>query len=71
VNRDAPGWGEVDWKSKYVSEMAWYDGIMQEDSYVIGCALFTLGPTPTWEDWDYEELLDELAAYIIATIDQT
>jgi hypothetical protein len=70
VNRDAPGWGEVDWKSKYVSEMAWYDSIMQEDSYVIGCALFTLGPTPTWEDWDYEDLLDELAAYIISTKDQ-
>jgi hypothetical protein len=66
---ECPGWGGIDWKSQYVPEMAWYDSKMLEDDYVIGCALFTLGPTPRWQNYDYEELLDDLAAYIISAAD--
>jgi hypothetical protein len=62
------GWDET-WKSRYVSEMAWYDDRLREDDYVIGCALFTLGAVGIWQDWDLEELLDDLGDYFISQID--
>ncbi len=45
------------WKERYVEEMAWYDTKLREDDYVVGAAMFTLGPTGGWDDYDYEELL--------------
>jgi hypothetical protein len=61
------GW-DGDWKNRYVEEMAWYDSKMLEDDYVIGCALFTLGGVGVWQDWDYEDVLPEMAAYIISLL---
>lgn len=63
------GW-DGDWKSRYVSEMAWYDDKLREDDYVIGCALFTLGGIGIWRDWDYEDLLDDLRDYILSLKDR-
>jgi DNA-binding beta-propeller fold protein YncE len=63
------GW-DPGWKQRYVSEMAWYDDVLRADDYVIGCTLFTLGPTPTWRDWDYGDVLDELADHIISLKDE-
>ena len=48
-------WG--DWKPRYVENMIWYDTKLREDDYVVGAALFTIGPIGMWRDWDYEELL--------------
>lgn len=45
------------WQARYVDNMAWYDTLMREDDYVVGSAMFTLGPTNTWRRYDYEELL--------------
>ena len=50
------GW-DSEWKDRYVENMAWYDTKLREDDYVVGAALFTIGPTSRWKDWDYEELL--------------
>ncbi len=63
------GWDE-NWKERFVPEMAWYDGKLREDDYVLGCALFTLGGVGIWRDWDYSDLLDELGDYIISLKDQ-
>jgi hypothetical protein len=30
---------------------------LRADDYVVGAAMFTLGPTSRWLDWNYEELL--------------
>jgi hypothetical protein len=57
------------WLDRYVSEMAWYDDRLREDDYVIGCALFTLGPNEQWQSWDYSEVLPELADHIISLKD--
>lgn len=46
-----------DWKPRYVENMSWYDTKLREDDYVIGAAMFTIGPIGMWSDWDYEELL--------------
>ncbi len=48
---------EGPWKERYVEEMIWYDTKLREDDYVIGVALFTVGPTSSWQGYDYEELL--------------
>jgi len=50
-----PGAGH--WKERYVGEMIWYDTKLREDDYVLGAAMFTIGPTGAWESYDYEELL--------------
>jgi Fe-S oxidoreductase len=47
------------WKERYVDEMIWYDSKLREDDYVVGGAMFTIGPYDTFEDYDYEELLWE------------
>nr|HID12811.1 hypothetical protein [Anaerolineae bacterium] len=49
--------GEGHWKERYVGEMIWYDTKLREDDYVLGAAMFTIGPTSGWENYDYEELL--------------
>jgi hypothetical protein len=50
------GW-DPDWKRRYVENMIWYDTKLREDDYVIGAAMYTLGPYSQWSDWNYEELL--------------
>jgi hypothetical protein len=45
------------WQERYVEEMIWYDTKLREDDYVVGAALFTIGPTSAWQDYDYEDLL--------------
>ena len=49
--------GEGHWKERYVEEMIWYDTKLREDDYVVGATMFTLGPTGSWKEYDYEELL--------------
>lgn len=48
---------EQPWQERYVEEMIWYDTKLREDDYVIGAALFTIGPTNYWKGYDYEDLL--------------
>jgi hypothetical protein len=60
-----------DWQKRYVSDMAWYDDKLREDDYVIGCALFTLGPNEQWQNWDYSDVLPDLADYIVSLKDAT
>lgn len=68
ADKDEPGWDD-DWLKRYVDDMAWYDDRLREDNYVIGCALFTLGPNSRWENWDYAEVKDDLRDYIISLKD--
>lgn len=55
---------------QWVDQIIWYDERLREDPYVIGCHLFTLGPTHPWFNFDYEGALDLLAERIIALKDQ-
>jgi hypothetical protein len=55
---------------KWVEQVIWYDERLREDPYVIGCHLFTLGPVPPWERFDFEESLNLLAERIIAIKDE-
>ena len=56
-------------QERLVEEMIWYDTKLREDDYVIGMAIFTLGPTWEWEYYDYEELLPDFHDYIVSLKD--
>ena len=56
-------------QERFVEEMIWYDAKLREDDYVIGAAMFTLGPTWEWEYYDYEELLPDFHDYIVSLKD--
>ena len=45
----------------FVDDFAWYDRQLSRDSYVIGCAAWTLGD---WNDANFEAALPALADYI-------
>ena len=50
----------------YINLLAWYDGEMRKDSYVIGAAVFTLGALNTGDQWylfDLHDVLPLLAFY--------
>lgn len=50
----------------YLQQLAWYDAALQQDDYVIGCAVFTAGVIDkTWESYDITHVLRHIATYII------
>lgn len=59
--------GEMDpyWERRWLKEMAWYDSKLVEDDYVLGAAIFTLGGSGDWHEFDYEDLLPDLRAYLL------
>jgi len=49
----------------YIEQLAWYDGELGQDDYVIGVAIFTAGsPSGQWKSFDITAILPQLAKYI-------
>ncbi|MEM7115240.1 MAG: hypothetical protein AAF614_22560 [Chloroflexota bacterium] len=57
-------WGSTG-REAYINQMAWYDNGIRRDGYVIGIALFTAGGGSRWESYDLNNILPELADYVI------
>ena len=51
----------------YVNQLAWYDYQVQADSYVIGFTVFTAGGGSRWRSYEVNNILPELAAYVLQT----
>lgn len=50
----------------YVDQLAWYDGELQKDDYVIGLTIFSAGsPSGQWKSFDVTNILPKLAEYIV------
>ena len=50
----------------YLEQLALYDAEMQKDSYVIGCAIFTVGAmNQDWKSFDITDYLRHLATFVI------
>lgn len=50
----------------YIEQLAWYDGELQRDDYVIGVAIFTAGsPAGHWPSFDITGILPDLATYVV------
>jgi len=50
----------------YLKQLAWYDAELQQDDYVIGCAIFTVGAmSEQWETYDITGILRQVGAYLV------
>ena len=58
-------WGETG-PAAYVNQMAWYDNGVRQDGYVIGFCLFTAGGGGQWETYNLNDILPDLADYVIS-----
>lgn len=49
----------------YVDQLAWYDGLLRQDSFVIGATIFNVagGTNPAWASFEASSILPELAEY--------
>lgn len=52
VNRPRTGWRKYLSEGQYLEQLVWYDRCLQEDSYVVGAAIFGLGMRPEWASYD-------------------
>ncbi|MBC7236961.1 MAG: hypothetical protein H5T69_14060, partial [Chloroflexi bacterium] len=51
----------------YLRQLDWYDEQLQQDGYVIGCAIFTAGAmNDDWRSYDITSILRHIATYIVA-----
>jgi hypothetical protein len=50
----------------FINQLNWYDNGVREDGYVIGFTVFTAGGIAQWDQYDINEILPELANYVIS-----
>jgi len=51
-------------ETQYMEQLAWYDGELMKDDYVMAAAIFVAGPNMDWMDFEVTETLgDKLTAY--------
>ncbi len=55
---------------EWMEQMKWYDERLQEDDYVVGAHLFTLGSGGGWRSYDFTKMLPEFTKYLISLGDQ-
>ncbi len=63
-------WGENDLghdgTAAYMQQLAWYDGELRKDEYVIGCTVFTAGAIDDkWRSFDITDMLREIGQYLV------
>jgi len=57
--------GVTDPVAFYVDQLAWYDSLLRQDSYVIGATIFNVagGSSPTWASFEASGLIPKLREY--------
>jgi hypothetical protein len=50
----------------FINQLHWYDDGVREDGYVIGFTVFTAGGIEQWKQYDINEILPDLANYVIS-----
>lgn len=58
-----PGWKAYD-AARYEDWLAWFDGQLMHDPYVVGCTLFASGDTRNWNSFDLEPIAPWLAKHL-------
>ena len=48
----------------YIRQLAWYDGELRRDDFVIGFTVFTAGGAGGWDTYDINDILPEIAVYV-------
>ena len=49
----------------YMRQLAWYDGQVRSDDYVIGFTVFTAGASGGWTTYDVTNVLPKIAYYLV------
>ena len=44
----------------YMQQLAWYDASLQQDSYVLGAAIFAAAASPGWESYEILDTVEPL-----------
>lgn len=59
--------GVTDPTAFYVEQLAWYDSLLRQDSYVIGATIFNVagGSNPTWASFEASGLIPKLTEYAL------
>jgi hypothetical protein len=57
------GWNNVPLE-EYIPQLAWYDAEVRQDGYVIGFNVFTAGGIGQWAEYNMNDYLPDLAAYV-------
>jgi len=64
-------WGELgqnDPVAFYVDQLAWYDSLLRQDSYVIGATIFNIagGSNATWASFEASSIIPKLTEYALS-----
>ncbi len=73
---DAQGWmgfwgywgaelGVTDPAAFYVEQLAWYDSLLRQDSYVIGATIFNISGGSSWQSFDAAGIIPKLTEYAL------
>lgn len=57
------GWGRTG-VDAFINQLAWYDGGVRQDNYVLGFTVFTAGPVAQWGPYDIGPILPRMADYV-------
>jgi hypothetical protein len=57
------GWGGTG-VDAFINQLAWYDGGVRQDNYVLGFTVFTAGPVAQWGPYDIGPILPRMADYV-------
>jgi PKD repeat protein len=63
VDGACPGWQSCYDEAQYLDQLKWYDGVLRQDAYVLGAAIFQL-EIPGWYAFDISPLMPELTEYV-------
>lgn len=57
--------GQTDGIQFYVEQLAWYDSMLRQDSFVIGATLFNVGNGATWASFEAAPIIPKLTEYAL------
>ena len=55
--------GVTDPVAFYVNQLAWYDSLLRQDSYVIGATIFNVSGGNSWETFEASSIIPKLIEY--------
>ncbi len=50
----------------YVDQLAWYDSMLRQDSFVIGATIFNVGNSATWASFEAASIVPKLTQYALS-----
>lgn len=63
IGQAGNGWKHYASAQEYFNQLIWYDGLIKEDSYVLGATVFCL-EIPDWDSFDIAEVMNYLTPYV-------